>query len=60
MPDSHVNIQCPHCGHDQARPFIATQSVVTVKCTQCTRTWSIEVAALAPELRQQLTKALKP
>ena len=60
MPDSLLHIRCPHCDHDQARVFIRTVTVLTVKCPQCARTWSIEVAALPPDTRHQLTKALEP
>jgi len=59
MSDSLLRIQCPHCDHDQVRVFISSLTVLTVKCPQCARTWSIEVAALSPYTRQQLTKALE-
>jgi len=59
MPDSLLRLQCPHCDHDHARVFISSRTVLTVKCPQCARTWSIEVAALPPDTRQQLTKALE-
>jgi len=59
MPESLLPIRCPHCDHDQVLPFISSQSVLTVKCPQCARTWSIEVAALPPDTRDQVTKALE-
>jgi transcription elongation factor Elf1 len=59
MPDSLLRIQCPHCDHDQVRLFIRSLTVLTVKCLQCGRPWSIEVAALPPDTRRQLANALE-
>ena len=59
MPESLLPIPCPHCDHDQVLPFISSLSVLTVKCPQCARTWSIEVAALPKGTRQRLTNALE-
>jgi len=57
MPESLLPIPCPHCDNDEVLLFISSQSVLTVKCPQCARTWSIEVAELPKGIRQRLTNA---
>lgn len=49
--DVRVAVCCPKCGHDGARPFIASVTVLTVKCAACDHSWSMETNSLAPDIR---------
>ena len=57
MPQSLLSIPCSYCYHEHVHLVIGSLTVLTVRCPQCARTWSIEVAALPLDTRQQLTKA---
>jgi hypothetical protein len=58
MADVRVALNCPKCGHDGARPYIGSATVLTVKCAACDHAWSLETNILTPEIRQQVNAAL--
>ena len=46
-----VPLCCPKCGHDGARPYIGSATVLTIKCAACDHPWSVETDTLAPDIR---------
>ena len=61
MPDTDpvvLPLHCPNCGHDGAWPYITSQTVLTVKCSECRHAWSIEVDTLRLEIRERVTAAI--
>jgi hypothetical protein len=54
MSDTILLIRCPSCGHDQARLFVSSATVVTVKCARCEFPWSVDVTSMPDGLRKQL------
>jgi uncharacterized Zn finger protein len=57
--DLVVALHCPNCGHDGARPYIGSATVLTVKCSACVHVWSVDTNTLAPEIRKQINAALE-
>lgn len=49
--DVRIALRCPNCGHDGARPYISSATVLTVKCAACYHSWSVETHSLAPDIR---------
>ena len=37
---------CPTCGRDGARVYIASQTVLTVRCAHCTHVWCVDMKLL--------------
>ena len=59
MAESLLPIRCPKCTHDQVRLFISSTTVLTIKCPQCAYTWSVEIASLPTDARDQLAQAIQ-
>jgi hypothetical protein len=50
-------LRCPRCGHDEAKLFLHSATVVTVKCGDCDHSWSVDIAALPDDVRPGVTLA---
>jgi hypothetical protein len=59
MPEPLLPIRCPKCIHDQMRLYVSSASVLTVKCPECAFTWTVEIASLPVETRNQLTQVIQ-
>jgi hypothetical protein len=56
--DVRIALRCPKCGHDRARPYIGSATVLTVKCAVCDHAWSVETNSLTPDVREEVKAAL--
>jgi hypothetical protein len=57
-PDGVVlPLHCPNCHHDGAWLHIRSVSVLTVKCSECNHTWSMDIDTVSSDIRGQVTAA---
>jgi len=58
LPDDHVELplKCavPSCDAPCVRLVVRSASIVTLRCPACGFMWSIEIAALPPDVRRSL------
>ena len=57
MAEPLLPIRCPKCAHDQVRLYVSSATVLTIKCPECAFTWSVEIASLPTDTRDQLVQA---
>jgi hypothetical protein len=58
MPNT-VPTPCPYCASTGGRILIGSQTVMTIACSNCGRTWAIDLKTLSPQVREQLAAALR-
>ena len=59
MPESFLPIHCPKCAHHQVRLHVSSATVLSIKCPECAFTWSVEIASLPTETKDQLVQAIQ-
>lgn len=50
-------IRCPKCAHDQVRLYVSSATVLTIKCPECAFAWSVEIASLPTDTKEQVAEA---
>ena len=50
----NLPLKCPHCTHGAVSLLVMSLSLVTVRCTNCTHAWSVEIARLPQVVRTPL------
>ena len=58
MPDT-IPMPCPYCENRTGRIVVSSQTVMTIGCPRCGRSWAIDLMTLSPQVRQQLAAALR-
>ena len=54
------DLRCPRCEYPEARPFVSSRTVLTVRCTQCHHTWSMEISEVTDEVRTNVAEQNEP
>jgi hypothetical protein len=52
--DPVLSLTCPECEHANARVFVRSLTILTVKCGQCQHSWSTLIAMLPEPVLKQL------
>jgi hypothetical protein len=52
--DSLLPLHCPTCGHDAARLYISSKSVLTVRCARSDHIWCLDLNTLPATMRIRL------
>jgi transcription elongation factor Elf1 len=55
--DQMLPLRCPRCGHEEAKLFLHSATVATVKCADCANSWSVDIGVLPEEVRQRISPA---
>ena len=58
MTDGLLPLRCPTCSHERAQLYIASNTVLTVRCARCMHIWCVDLTTL-PGAMHQRVKAMR-
>jgi uncharacterized Zn finger protein len=57
--DPILALRCPKCDHDEARLSVISETVLSVKCENCSHFWSTIISALPESIRKCIPSSLE-